>query len=208
MKLSSLEYSQLCVNLDLLERNLSCSSYSSVLCKDSSYTRLQYHHYQILHLTLPFPVDLSVLQYQLRCCFSFLGSGFYLMKMQSILLLHTGFFQLCLFFVRECFFSFLDTEFCLLRMHLLILILILSCHSLVFFVFVRECFFLFRLIESQLMKMYLLFFSDSVFTVPPSCLESLLSVSGGSELSCLTIKNLLISWLPGLLLFLFPNIIS
>ena len=59
------------------------------------------------------------------------------------------------------------------------------------------------------MKMFLLFFSDSVFSVPPSCLESLLfSVSGGSELFCLTIKNLLISWLPGLLLFVFPDIIS
>ena len=158
MKLSSSEYSQLCVNLDLLEQNLSCSSHSSFLCKDSSYARLQYQRYQILHVTLPFLVDLSVLQYQLRCCFSFFGSGFYLMKMQSILLLHTGFFQLCLFFVRECFFSFLETELCLLRMHLLILILILSCHLLVFFVFVRECFFLFQFIESHLMKMYLLSF--------------------------------------------------
>ena len=75
-------------------------------------------------------------------------------------------------------------------MHLLVLILILSCHLLVFFVFVREYFFLFQLIQSYLMKMYLLFFSDSVFSVPSSCLKSLLfSVSGGSELSCLTIKT-------------------
>ena len=38
--------------------------------------------------------------------------------------------------------------------------------------------------------MFAVCFSDSVFSAPPSCLESLLSVSGGSELSCLTIKNL------------------
>ena len=79
------------------------------------------------------------------------------------------------------FLSFLGTDLCLLRMHLLILILILFCHLLVFSVFVRECFFLFQLIEFYLMKMYLLFFSDSVFSGPPSCLELLLSsVSGGS----------------------------
>ena len=60
--------------------------------------------------------------------------------------------------------------------------------------------------ESDLIKMYLLFFPDSVFSVPPSCLESLLS--SGSELSGLPIKNFLISWLPGILLFLFPDIIS
>ena len=72
-----------------------------------------------------------------------------------------------------------------------------------FLCIIKECFFLFQLIESYL-KMYLLFFSDSVFSVPPSSLESLLfSVSCGSELSCLTIKNLLISWLPGLLFFFF-----
>ena len=58
MELSSLEYSQLCVNLDLLERN---------------YARLQYQHYQILYATLPFSVDLSVLQYQLRCMLLFIS---------------------------------------------------------------------------------------------------------------------------------------